>query len=273
MIFVLLASALVSLLAMTQLKHLMSYGQSTNHFFRAYYLSKGALELALAEIATREVGFEIASVQTGERIVAKNLSGYGQDPFPYWSWTMKARTGSQQVFLQSGEHLTIPLFVDTAHTHLKALSEAFSLDSFDFINDNVKKLSLSSCSPSSSSVELPFMVSIFSYQGSSSTGFVQAYAQHNMSDIWKLSDVDQHLQSVSQSNSQSQPLSEEKLVKTYLTIFNQSPKLQCVEVSWENKQFGLRETEVWSLGHYGNTEVGMRASFSETPPSWSVLTL
>jgi len=53
-IFVLLASSLIALLAMSQLQHLMSYGNQTFNFFRAHYLAKAGLELSLTEVYLRD---------------------------------------------------------------------------------------------------------------------------------------------------------------------------------------------------------------------------
>jgi hypothetical protein len=58
-IFVLLASALIALLAMHQIQNLMSYGATTYHYFRTHYLAKAGLEIALTETYLRDAGFEM----------------------------------------------------------------------------------------------------------------------------------------------------------------------------------------------------------------------
>ncbi|MDR0369691.1 MAG: hypothetical protein LBH96_04185 [Candidatus Peribacteria bacterium] len=57
---------------MTQLKNLMTHGNLTYNYFRAHYLSKAGLELALTETYTRGAGFE-ATTTTGATIVKSNL--------------------------------------------------------------------------------------------------------------------------------------------------------------------------------------------------------
>jgi hypothetical protein len=59
-IFVLLASSLIALLAINQLTNLMSYGNTTFNFFRAHYLAKAGLELAVTEADNRDAGFEMS---------------------------------------------------------------------------------------------------------------------------------------------------------------------------------------------------------------------
>jgi hypothetical protein len=71
-IFVLLASSLIALLTMHQIQNLMSYGATTSNYFRAYYLAKAGLELALTEANIREAGFEM-EVLSGDAIVAENV--------------------------------------------------------------------------------------------------------------------------------------------------------------------------------------------------------
>jgi hypothetical protein len=58
-IFILLGSALIALLAMSQIKNLMRYGATTSNYFKAYYLAKAGLELAITETAIRDAGFQI----------------------------------------------------------------------------------------------------------------------------------------------------------------------------------------------------------------------
>ncbi len=164
MIFILLASALVSLLAMTQLKNLMKYGETTNNFFKAYYLSKAGLELALTEVSTRDVGFEIMEVDSGALVVKDNLHEYGKLYFPYWSRNMNARSNALEVVLGPRENITIPLFVDETKTHPLALDTGVHLQSFDFTNDDINTMSFK-ISQAPQSPEKPFMVSVFSYSG------------------------------------------------------------------------------------------------------------
>jgi ribulose 1,5-bisphosphate synthetase/thiazole synthase len=45
---------------MSQIKNLMRYGATTSNYFKAYYLAKAGVELAITETAIRDAGFQIA---------------------------------------------------------------------------------------------------------------------------------------------------------------------------------------------------------------------
>ena len=57
-ILILLASSVISLLSINQIQHLITYGNMTFNYFRAFYLAKAWNELALTEIYNRENWFE-----------------------------------------------------------------------------------------------------------------------------------------------------------------------------------------------------------------------
>jgi hypothetical protein len=97
-IFVLLASSLIALLAMHQIQNLMSYGGLTSRYFKAHYLAKAGLELALTETSLREAGFQV-QVDSGNAIVSGNLL-VGYEGFePYFTVKTHAQTGEYQVVL------------------------------------------------------------------------------------------------------------------------------------------------------------------------------
>jgi hypothetical protein len=115
-IFVLLASSLIALLAMNQIQHLLSYGAMTNNYFRAHYLAKAGLELALTETSLREAGFQMGEQQgilSGDAVVISNvLAGY-EGFQPFFSVHLQARTNAWSGELAVGESMVIPLFLDS----------------------------------------------------------------------------------------------------------------------------------------------------------------
>jgi hypothetical protein len=52
-IFVLLASSVISLLSINQIQRLLTYGNMTFNYFRAFYLAKAGTELGLTEVYNR----------------------------------------------------------------------------------------------------------------------------------------------------------------------------------------------------------------------------
>jgi hypothetical protein len=111
-IFVLLASSLIALLAMNQIQHLMGYGAMTHSYFRAHYLAKAGLELALTETALREAGFQM-QVHSGSSLVTGNLLSEYEGFQPFFTVEMQARTSEWSGTLVSGESIVIPLFLDS----------------------------------------------------------------------------------------------------------------------------------------------------------------
>ena len=74
-ILILLASSVISLLSINQIQRLLSYGNMTFNYFRAFYIAKAGTELWLTEVYNRGDGFN--QVLSGDFITTWNfLSGY-----------------------------------------------------------------------------------------------------------------------------------------------------------------------------------------------------
>lgn len=71
-ILILLASSVIALLSINQIKHLLSYWNETFNYFRAYYLAKAWTELWLTEVYNREDWFN-NKINTWDSIVKDNL--------------------------------------------------------------------------------------------------------------------------------------------------------------------------------------------------------
>lgn len=141
-IFVLLASSVIALLAINQIQNLMSYGNMTFNYFRAHYIGKAWLELWLTEVYNRDDGFSTA-VASWDSIVTENFvwwfnwlsnnlwsgeSRTGYDWFaPYftmtttWSFMYLTNdithtnecTSGNKIMLWTGEWVVISLFTDS----------------------------------------------------------------------------------------------------------------------------------------------------------------
>jgi ABC-type microcin C transport system permease subunit YejE len=53
-ILILLASSVIALLSINQIQRLISYGNMTFNYFRAFYLAKAGTELGLTEVYNRD---------------------------------------------------------------------------------------------------------------------------------------------------------------------------------------------------------------------------
>jgi len=121
-IFVLLASSLLGILAMNFVQQMMKQSALVYSYYKTYYLSKAGIELGLVEIGHRGIWFEY-TVNTGDAIVLDNFS------LSSWSYALsmnisgmssllsqKFWQGSGCEFpyvLNGGESLIVPLFRDT----------------------------------------------------------------------------------------------------------------------------------------------------------------
>ena len=86
-IFVLLASSVISLLSINQIQRLLTYGNMTFNYFRAFYMAKAWTELWLTEVYNSGDGFN-HEVLSGSAIVTWNLlSGYEWFE-PYFNMTI-----------------------------------------------------------------------------------------------------------------------------------------------------------------------------------------
>ena len=86
-ILILLASSVIGLLSINQIQRLITYGNMTFNYFRAFYLAKAWTELGLTEVYYREAGFN-DTVNSWDAIVTWNLleaySGFN----PYFEMTI-----------------------------------------------------------------------------------------------------------------------------------------------------------------------------------------
>lgn len=70
-IFILLASSVISLLSINQIQRLLTYGNMTSNYFRAFYIAKAGTELWLTEVYNRGDGFN--QVLSGNFITTWNF--------------------------------------------------------------------------------------------------------------------------------------------------------------------------------------------------------
>ena len=124
-IFVLLASSVISLLSINQIQRLLSYGNMTFNYFRAFYLAKAWTELWLTEVYYREAGFE-QKINSWDTLVAQNLVWIYTGFNPYFdmsiSWNFQYLTndvrysnecsGDNKIVLGSWEWIMLYLFTD-----------------------------------------------------------------------------------------------------------------------------------------------------------------
>jgi hypothetical protein len=256
-IFVLLACSLIALLAMHQIQNLMSYGATTANYFRAYYLAKAGLDLALTETYLRDVGFQM-QVQSGDAIVSGNLLTEYAGFEPYFTVKMESRTTEHTRSLATGESIVIPLFLDTlTSSHKDILTGIKNADLTPFSIEQIKQIK-----GNAGQKELSF--GIFAFSGDTFDEMVIMVMQTG-------TDLHRFLEDVL-SNEEILPADQKNILtstntKAYLTIVNTSDEGVEFKIS-SSQPFALSDTQINVQAHYGDTEVGLEAKFSEPFPNF-----
>ena len=124
-ILILLASSVISLLSINQIQRLLSYGNMTFNYFRAFYLAKAWTELWLTEVYNRWDGFS-HRVDSWNIIISGNLVWIYTGFEPYFdmtiTWSFYTLTDDikysscewNKIRLTSGAGIMLPLFSDDA---------------------------------------------------------------------------------------------------------------------------------------------------------------
>lgn len=71
-ILILITTSTIALLAMSQIRNLQRYGNTSFEYLKTYYLSKAWMELALMEVNSRWYGFNFTT-STGDQFIKKNF--------------------------------------------------------------------------------------------------------------------------------------------------------------------------------------------------------
>lgn len=126
-ILILLASSVIALLSINQIKHLLSYWNMTFNYFRAYYLAKAWTELWLTEVYNREDWFS-NKINTWDSIVKDNLiEAYSwfnpyfdveiNSNFEYLTDDIRYRCDNKnRITLKTWDGIMLALFKDTANS-------------------------------------------------------------------------------------------------------------------------------------------------------------
>lgn len=151
-IFILLASSVIALLSINQIQRLLTYGNMTFNYFRAFYLAKAWTELGLTEVYYREAWFE-QTINSWDAIVTENFwvyTGFNTHFTMNISWNFQYLTDDvrytnkcddkDRITLGSGEWIMLSLFIDDT----KLISDSLNLTKEANIkqrdNDRIQRL-------------------------------------------------------------------------------------------------------------------------------------
>ncbi len=140
-ILILITTSTIALLAMSQIRNLQRYGNTSFEYLKTYYLSKAWMELALMEVNSRWYGFNFKT-STGDQFITENFPFVwfetgektpdkyfqyriiGRSPF-FWKDIETESCQENSRSLNPWETLVIPLFFDDAgaeNSHYENLS-------------------------------------------------------------------------------------------------------------------------------------------------------
>ena len=258
-VLVLLASSVIALLSINQIKHLITYGNMTFNYFRSYYLAKAGTELWLTEVYNRDSWFE-DTIQSGHAIVTGNLVWNYTGFNPYFTMKIESNFKSitddirfgcesgNKIRLLSWEWIVIPLFKDITSWRNIILNPMGGILQW-LRKTDIDNINLSDISPTGS--ELIFWFFVFDDNQNMLEIEVQTWKNLNgfLSEIWNYDDYDQK----------------------YLTIKN--PWNSSVEfcVEWRgNQKLPYSDALITVQANYADMEVWLQSIVKRQTPSWSM---
>lgn len=250
-ILILLASSVISLLSINQIQRLITYGNMTFNYFRAFYIAKAGTELWLAEVYNSGDGFN--QVLSGDFITTWNfLSGYEWFE-PHFNmtitWSFATLTNDirnpdcswNKIKLATWAWIMLSLFSDETNGLENILSDNKSFKSLD----NFKILSLDSKSWNSG---LTF--AFFTYSGDEMTDIVV----EKWNNLWTF------------LRSKEIPANQ----KWYLTIKNSWTEEVEFCITMDDKLIPYSDSLITVFWHYGDMEVGLQSIVKKQVPDWTL---
>ncbi len=273
-ILVLLASSVISLLSINQIQRLMTYGNMTFNYFRAFYLAKAGTELGLTEVYNSEDWFS-HSVRRESAIVTWNLLSEYSGFNPYfdmtitWKFLNLTEDISKSEICDSWNKLKLDplawimlsLFYDTTSWTHNILSE-WTHNIKPLSLDDIKSIKLEDATPST---KLTF--AFFNYNKINNDGIID----YVMDDIVVETEKSPGDLSNFLSNSASSLVSNSSdEIKKYLTIKNswEQPVEFCVTM--DNKLIPYSDFLITVFWHYGDMEVWLQSIIKKWVPDWTL---
>lgn len=264
-ILILLASSVISLLSINQIQRLLTYGNMTFNYFRAFYIAKAGTELWLTEVYNSGDGFT-HSLSGDNPIIQNNLVWIYTGFNPYFSmnitWRFNVLTDDiresdkcsegNKIKLATWAGIMLSLFSDDTEGLNNILSDGKHLT----ILSNYNSLSLWS-----SDSELTF--ALFAYG-------------KDKDNIESMTDIVVHTW-----NSLSSFFDEDDVKKFINNNTNVEKKYLTIKNSWtEDVEFCITKdgggdvpysnfliTVFW---HYGDMEVGLQSVVKKWVPDWTL---
>ena len=268
-ILILLASSVISLLSINQIQRLLTYGNMTFNYFRAFYLAKAGTELWLTEVYNRWDGFN-HEVLSGSAIVTWNLlSGYEwfEPNFHMnitWSFlylTEDIRKSDEcgswnKIKLATWAWIMLSLFSDDTGKDWN-LNQILSEDYMKITNlSNYTQLSLDW-----NNSELTF--ALFAYdKDKDGFEYMSDIVVHTWTLLTSFFDKDDVKSFITQNDN---------INKKYLTIKNSwTDDVEFCITMDNNELIPYSDSLITVFWHYGDMEVGLQSIVKKWVPDWTL---
>lgn len=265
-IFILLASSVISLLSINQIQRLLTYWNTTFNYFRAFYLAKAGTELGLTEVYYREAWFE-DSINSWDAIVTENLVGVYSGFNPYFTmnieWDFKVLTDDvrytnkcdddYKITLGTWEWIMLSLFNDNTSwiKNILSLTDESNIKRLD--NNFIKSIGMEKIDKELGFQYFTFW--LFNYDENWDMWNIIVETGNNLNDfLWR------NIDSVNWD-------------RRYLTIKNPWTWNETVSFCIHNKDNSLipySDALITVRGNYGDMEVWLQSVVKKEVPFWAM---
>ena len=259
-ILILLASSVISLLSINQIQRLLTYGNMTFNYFRAFYIAKAGTELWLTEVYNSGDGFN--QVLSGDSITTWNfLSGYE------W-FEPHFRMNISWSFLYLTEDIRKSGECDSWNKIKLATWAWIMLSLFSDKTNDLNKI-LSDKSGDKSHIELTdfWELSLYGFSGTSELTY--AFFTYGVDDDWNefMEDIVVVKWGTLQDFLKDKNIGDNNW---YLTIKNSwsEPVEFCINM--DNKPIPYSNFLITVFWHYGDMEVGLQSIVKKWVPDWTL---
>lgn len=261
-ILILLASSVISLLSINQIQRLLTYGNMTFNYFRAFYLAKAWTELWLTEVYNSGDGFTHSI--SGDNIIIQNNLVWMYTGFdPYFkmtiTWSFATLTNDirnpecswNKIELTPWAGIMLSLFFDNNSTLPNILSDNVGYKRFDYVDNLSLNWTIDS--------ELTFAFFTYKYDS-----VVKDYVMDDIVvETWNslTSFFNNHLVS-------SLVTSENRRYLTIKNSWNKSVEF-CITTN-SDKVIPYSDSIITVFWHYGDMEVGLQSIVKKWVPDWTL---
>jgi len=269
-IFILLASSVISLLSINQIQRLLTYGNMTSNYFRAFYIAKAGTELWLTEVYNRGDGFN--QILSGDFITTWNFLPEYAWFEPHFNmtitWSFKLLTNDiretddcdgNEIELAPNAWIMLSLFSDSVSWIPDILSDN---DNFaPLLPNTIRQLEFKKSENISNNLTFAF----FNYKRDDELDdyyMDNIVVKKNQSDLKAFLTTDPDVSSLINGSDSG--------TKKYLTIKNSWNSNVKFCISMGNDDIPYSNSLITVFWHYGDMEVWIQSVVKKWVPDWTL---